>query len=460
MFELQKERAELLEKIEELFSRKRYPELRDLLLPMEAADIASLCRDLDEKVPVVFRLLPKELAAEVFVELDSDDQELLIHSFSNTELKEVLDELYLDDAADIVEEMPAGVVKRILRHCDPEMRKSINEVLKYPEDSAGSIMTTEFVDLKATMTVEDALKRIRRTGPDKETINICYVIDDRRHLIGLLTIRTLLLAEEDDVIGDIMERHLIAVQTLDDQEAVARALGKYDFLALPVVDKEERLVGIVTVDDAIDVLQEEVTEDIEKMAAILPSDKPYLKTSTLETYEARIPWLLLLMISATFTGQIIASFERALAAATILTAYIPMLMDSGGNCGSQASVTVIRGLSLGEISFSDFFRVLWKELRVAAVCGVTLAAANFAKLMLIDRMLFHNPMVTVHVAAVICGTLVCTVVCAKLVGCSLPMLAKRIGFDPAVMASPFITTIVDAISLLIYFRFASAILGL
>ena len=440
MFELQKERAELLEKIEELFSRKRYPELRDLLLPMEAADIASLCRDLDEKVPVVFRLLPKELAAEVFVELDSDDQELLIHSFSNTELKEVLDELYLDDAADIVEEMPAGVVKRILRHCDPEMRKSINEVLKY--------------------TVEDALKRIRRTGPDKETINICYVIDDRRHLIGLLTIRTLLLAEEDDVIGDIMERHLIAVQTLDDQEAVARALGKYDFLALPVVDKEERLVGIVTVDDAIDVLQEEVTEDIEKMAAILPSDKPYLKTSTLETYKARIPWLLLLMISATFTGQIIASFERALAAATILTAYIPMLMDSGGNCGSQASVTVIRGLSLGEINFSDFFRVLWKELRVAAVCGVTLAAANFAKLMLIDRMLFHNPMVTVHVAAVICGTLVCTVVCAKLVGCSLPMLAKRIGFDPAVMASPFITTIVDAISLLIYFRFASAILGL
>ena len=460
MFELQNERTELLEKIEELFGRKRYAELRDLLLPMEAADIASLCTELDEKVPVAFRLLPKELAAEVFVELDSDDQELLIHSFSNTELKEVLDELYLDDAADIVEEMPAGVVKRILRHCDPEMRKSINEVLKYPEDSAGSIMTTEFVDLKANMTVEDALKRIRRTGPDKETINICYVIDDRRHLIGLLTIRTLLLAEEDDVIGDIMERNLIAVQTLDDQEAVARALGKYDFLALPVVDKEERLVGIVTVDDAIDVLQEEVTEDIEKMAAILPSDKPYLKTSTLETYKARIPWLLLLMISATFTGQIIASFERALAAATILTAYIPMLMDSGGNCGSQASVTVIRGLSLGEINFSDFFRVLWKELRVAAVCGVTLAAANFAKLMLIDRMLFHNPMVTVHVAAVICGTLVCTVVCAKLVGCSLPMLAKRIGFDPAVMASPFITTIVDAISLLIYFRFASAILGL
>ena len=298
MFELQRERTELLEKIEELFVRKRYAELRDLLGPMEAADIASLCRDLDEKVPVVFRLLPKELAAEVFVELDSDDQELLIHSFSNAELKEVLDELYLDDAADIVEEMPAGVVKRILRYCDPEMRKSINEVLKYPEDSAGSIMTTEFVDLKANMTVEDALKRIRRTGPDKETINICYVIDERRHLIGLLTIRTLLLAEEDDVIGDIMERNLIAVQTLDDQEAVARALGKYDFLALPVVDKEDRLVGIVTIDDAIDVLQEEVTEDIEKMAAMLPGDKPYLKAGIFETWKARTPWLMLLMLSA------------------------------------------------------------------------------------------------------------------------------------------------------------------
>ncbi len=460
MFELQDGRTELLEKIEALFERKRYAELRDLLEPMEAADIAALCQDLEEKVPVVFRLLPKELAAEVFVELDSDDQKVLIHSFSNTELKEVLEELYLDDAADIVEEMPAGVVKRILRQCNPEMRKSINEILKYPEDSAGSIMTPEFVDLKANMTVEDALKHIRRTGPDKETINICYVIDERRHLIGLLTIRTLLLAAEDDVIGDIMERHLIAVRTLDDQEAVARALGKYDFLALPVVDKENRLVGIVTVDDAMDVLQEEVTEDIEKMAAILPSDKPYLKTGTLETYKARIPWLMLLMISATFTGQIIASFESALAAATILTAYIPMLMDSGGNCGSQASVTVIRGLSLGEITFSDFFRVLWKELRVAVVCGVTLAVANFAKLMLVDRLLFGNPMVTTPVAAVICGTLVCTVVCAKLVGCSLPLLAKRVGFDPAVMASPFITTIVDALSLLIYFRFASAILGL
>ena len=338
MFEMEN-RGELIEKIEDLVNRKRYTELRDLLLPLEPADIAILADDLDDEktLPLLFRLLPKEQAAEVFVELESDQQELLIRGFSNTELKEVLDELYLDDTVDIVEEMPANVVKRILKHSDPDMRKSINEILKYPEDSTGSIMTTEFVDLKETMTVEDALKRIRRTGPDKETINVCYVIDDWRHLIGVLSIRTLLLAEEDDIIGDIMERNYICVQTLDDQEETARALGKYDFLALPVVDTENRLVGIVTVDDAIDVLQEETTEDMEKMAAMLPTDKPYLRTSAFDTFKSRIPWLLLLMVSATFTGQIISSFEDALSAFTILTAYIPMLMDTGGNCGSQAS---------------------------------------------------------------------------------------------------------------------------
>ena len=460
MFELENERTELLKKIEDDLERKQYAHLRDLLLPLEAADIAALCEEMDDKVPLMFRLLPKELAAEVFVELDSDEQEILIRSFSNTELKEVLDELYLDDTVDIVEEMPAIVVKRILQHSDPDTRKSINEILKYPDDSAGSIMTTEFVDLKETMTVEDALKRIRRTGPDKETINICYVIDDGRHLLGLLSIRTLLLSEEDDVIHDIMQTNIISVQTLDDQEAVARSLSKYGFLALPVVDQENRLVGIITVDDAMDVLQEEVTEDIEKMAAMLPSDKPYLKTGIFETFMARIPWLLLLMISATFTGQIISTFENALAAATILTAYIPMLMDTGGNCGSQASVSVIRGISLNEIEFSDLLQVIWKEIRVAVICGVALSAANFVKLMLVDRLLFHNQLVTIPVAAVICSTMVCTVLCAKLVGCTLPLLAKIIGFDPAVMASPFITTIVDAISLLIYFQFASAILGL
>lgn len=455
------ERTELLEKIEDYVARKRYADLRDLLLPLEAADIAQLFADLEEKaLPLAFRLLPKEQAAEVFVELDSDQQELLIQGFSNTELKEVLDELYLDDTVDIVEEMPAGVVKRILRHSDPEMRKSINEILKYPEDSAGSIMTTEFVDLKATMTVEDALKRIRRTGPDKETINICYVTDDRRHLTGLLSIRTLLLADEDDVIGDIMETNIISVQTLDDQESTARALSKYDFLALPVVDTENRLVGIVTVDDAMDVLQEEVTEDIELMAAMLPSDKPYLKTGTWETFKARTPWLLILMLSATFTGIILTHFESSLSACAILTAFIPMLSGTGGNSGTQASTAVIRALSLGEVRFSDLLRVVWKEFRVALCCGICLAAANFVKMMIVDRYLMNNPEVTVPVAAVVCCTLVGTVLCAKLVGCSLPLLAEKAGFDPAVMASPFISTIVDSISLLIYFQFATALLGI
>ena len=459
MFELEEDRDALVEKIEDLLSRKQYAPLRDLLLPLEAADIAALCGELGERVPLVFRLLPKELAAEVFVELDSDQQELLIQSFSNTELKEVLDELYLDDTVDIVEEMPANVVKRILRHSDPEMRKSINEILKYPDDSTGSIMTTEFVDLKETMTVEDALKRIRRTGPDKETINICYVIDEQRHLIGVLSIRTLLLAEEDDIIGDIMERNFICVQTLDDQESTARALSKYDFLALPVVDTETRLVGIVTVDDAMDVLQEEVTEDIEKMAAILPSDKPYLKTGVWETWKARTPWLLVLMLSATFTGIILTHFESALMSCAILTSFVPMLSGTGGNSGTQASTAVIRALSLGEVHFSDVLRVLWKEFRVALSCGICLAAANFVKMLLVDRWLLQNPAVTPMVALVVCITLVGTVLCAKLVGCSLPLLAEKIGFDPAVMASPFISTIVDSISLLIYFQVASLILG-
>ena len=372
----------------------------------------------------------------------------------------MLDELYLDDTVDIVEEMPANVVKRILKHSDPEMRKSINEILKYPEDSAGSIMTTEFVDLKETMTVEDALKRIRRTGPDKETINICYVIDEGRHLIGLLSIRTLLLAEEDDIIGDIMERNFICVQTLDDQESTARALSKYDFLALPVVDTENRLVGIVTVDDAMDVLQEEVTEDIEKMAAILPSDKPYLKTGVLETWKARTPWLLVLMLSATFTGIILTHFEGALMSCAILTSFVPMLSGTGGNSGTQASTAVIRALSLGEVRFSDLIRVIWKEFRVSLCCGICLACANFLKMLVVDRWLLHNPAVTPLVALVVCCTLVGTVICAKLVGCSLPILAEKIGFDPAVMASPFISTIVDSISLLIYFQIASAILGI
>lgn len=459
MFEYENERVELVKKIEDLVTRKRYTELRGLLDTLEAADIALLLEDLGEELmPLVFRLLPKEPAAEVFVELEADEQELLIRGFSNTELREVLDELYLDDAVDLVEEMPANVVKRILKHADPETRKGINDILKYPEDSAGSIMTTEFVDLKQDMTVADAFKRIRETGPDKETINIGYVIDEWRHLIGLVSIRTLLLTKEDAVIGDIMEKNIISVKTLDDQEFVASSLSKYDFLALPVVDTENRLVGIVTVDDAIDVLQDEATEDIEKMAAIVPTDKPYLKTSAFEMFKARIPWLLLLMISATFTGQIISRFENALAAVTILTAYIPMLMDTGGNAGSQSAVTVIRGISLNEIEFRDTFKVLWKEIEISVMCGIVLAAANFAKLMLVDRMLFHNAAVTPMVAAVVCCTLIVTVFTSKLVGAALPLLAEKVGWDPAVMASPLITTIVDAVSLIIYFSFATHLL--
>ena len=455
MFEQEEQRDELLEKIEDLISRKRYAELRDLLLPLEAQDIAGLFMELDDKVPMVFRLLPKEQAAEVFVELDSEEQEVLIQSFSNTELKEVLDELYLDDAVDIVEEMPANVVKRILRHADPDVRKSINEILKYPDDCAGSIMTTEYVDLKATMTVEDALKRIRRTGPDKETINICYVIDEGRHLLGYLSIRTILLSEEDDVVGDIMDTHVISANTLDDQEDVAQTLNKYDFLALPIVDTENRLVGIVTVDDAMDVIEEETTEDFEKMAAMLPSDKPYLKSGIFATWRARLPWLMILMLSATFTGMILNHYESALAACLVLNSYIPMLSGTGGNSGTQASVAVIRALSLGEVDFSDIFQVLWKELRVSLLCGVCLAGANFVKMQLVDRLLLGNAAVTPMVCLVVCLTILFVVVFAKCVGCSLPILAEKIGLDPAVMASPFISTIVDATSLLIYFRFAS-----
>ena len=460
MFEFEEERSELLEKIEDLIERKRYAELRDLLLPMEPADVASLAGDVAEKLPLLFRLLPKSQAAEVFVELESDEQELLITGFSNAELKEVLDELYLDDAVDIVEEMPANVVKRILQHSDPEMRKSINEILKYPEDSAGSIMTTEFVDLKENLTVEDALKHIRRTAQDKETINVCYVTDRARHLLGWVSIRDLILSEEDDLIGDIMERNFIAVQTLDDQESTAQALSKYDFLALPVVDTEGRLVGIVTIDDAIDVIEEETTEDFEKMAAMLPSDKPYLKTGVFETWKSRTPWLMILMLSATFTGMILTHFENALVACAILTSYVPMLSGTGGNSGTQASTAIIRALSLDEVRFSDLFRVVWKEARVALACGLALAAANFVKMMVVDRWLLANPAVTPLVAAVVCCTLVFTVLCAKLVGCALPILAEKIGFDPAVMASPFISTIVDSISLLSYFQFAKLILGI
>lgn len=437
-----------------LMDGKKYTALRDILVTMNSADVAAIFDEMEEeKLPILFRLLPKELAAETFVDMDPDAQQLLIRGFSDNELKEVIDELYVDDAVDIVEEMPANVVKRILRQADPEMRKMINEILKYPEDSAGSIMTTEYVDLLPQMTAEEAIKRIRRTGVDKETIYTCYVTDKNRKLIGTVSIRTLLLADENDIVEDIMETNVISVSTLEDQETVAQMFSKYSFVAMPVVDQEDRLVGIVTVDDAIDVLQEETTEDFEKMAAITPTDKPYFKTGVVETWKKRITWLLILMISATFTGTIIKKFEGVLAVQAALTAFIPMLMNTGGNSGSQASVTIIRGIALNEIEFSDLPAVIWKESRVAVLCGITLAACNFIKVLLVDR-------VSVAVASVVCLTLVGNVFVAKMVGCMLPMMAKKLGLDPTVMASPILSTIVDAISLLIYFQIATLLLGL
>ena len=438
-----------------LADEKKYAALRDILSTMNAADIAALFEeDIPENVlPRLFRLLPKELAADTFVEMSPETQELLIKGFSDSELKEVVDELYVDDAVDIVEEMPANVVKRILRQADPEKRRMINDILKYPEDSTGSIMTTEFVELRPYMTVQDAILHIRRGGLKKETINTCYVCQKDRKLIGMVTIQDLILGENEQKLEELMETNVISVGTLEDQEAVVQLFGKYDFLAMPVVDGEGRLVGIVTVDDVLDVMEEETTEDIEKMAAIVPADKPYLKQTIFELWKSRIPWLLFLMLSATFTGMIIMGFEDALAQYVVLTAYVPMLMDTGGNSGSQASATVIRGIAVGDVEFSDFFSVIWKEIRVAVLCGVTLSVCNFIKLMLFDRL-------EMLVALVVCLTLLMTVFIAKTVGCTLPMLAKRLGFDPAVMASPFITTIVDAISLLVYFRFATIFLGL
>ena len=446
------EELTIQERALELLKNKQFVMLKELLNTMNPADIAQFLSELSgDELIIAFRITPKDLAADTFVEMEPEQQQQLIHSFTDKELKEVVDELYLDDAVDIVEEMPANVVKRILRAADNDMRKMINTLLKYPDDSAGSIMTIEFVSLRKSMTVDAAIKHIRKTGVDKETIYTCYVTDDNSKLIGLVSVKALLLADENDIIGDIMESNPICVSTLEDKEVVANDFDKYNFIALPVVDEEQRLVGIVTFDDAIDVLQDEVTEDIEKMAAILPTDKPYMRTGIFETYKKRIPWLLLLMVSATFTGMIINSFENALQVYVVLTAFIPMLMDTGGNSGSQASVTIIRGLSLGEIEYRDTLKVMWKEMRVALLCGVTLAAANFVKCLVVDR-------IAVPVALVISLTLIATVFFAKIVGSLLPIAAKKIGFDPAVMASPFITTIVDALSLMIYFNIATVLL--
>ena len=455
------DKIDVYNKIFELIENKKFLELKQILSDMQPADIAEIFDDANTKdIPVIFRVLPKELAAEVFVNLESDMQQLLIDAFSDKELREVIDELFMDDTVDIIEEMPATVAKRILKHTDSDTRRMINQLLDYPEDSAGSIMTTEYIDLKKDMTVNEAFDRIRKIGIDTETIYSCYVISSRRKLIGTVSLRDLLLNDKDCVLSDLMDENVIAANTLDDKEDVALMFDKYDILALPVVDKENRLVGIITVDDVIDVIQEEATEDIEKMAAILPSDHSYFRTNVFETFKARIPWLLLLMISATFTGSIISGFENKIAIFPALVAFIPMLMDTGGNSGGQASVTIIRSMSMGDIEFKDIFKVIWKEVRVAFLCAVTLASVNAVKLFLIDNLLLNKLDVgqATREIVVVCVTLFFSVIVAKLIGCILPILAKKIGFDPAVMASPLITTIVDAVSLLIYFGIASLIL--
>ena len=443
-----------LEVLKDYLNKKQYVKMREWMAELNVADIAAMIEELEEEQKLkVFRILPKDMAADIFSYLPIEIEHYIITSLSDKEAGTIIDNLMSDDAADLLEEMPANVVKKLLANASQETRRDINHLLRYPEDSAGSIMTVEFVDLKEGQTVAQAIERIRKLGVDSETIYICYVLDNPSNLKGTVALRYLLLTDPHEKIGDIMHENVISLHTLMDQEEVARQFQKYDFTAMPVVDNEERLVGIITVDDVVDILQEEATEDMEKMAAIVPSDKPYMRTSVLEIWKKRIPWLLLLMISATFTGKIIASFEEALSVYVVLTTFIPMLMDTGGNAGGQASVTVIRGLSLNEIEFSDTLKVLWKEIRVSVLCGVTLAAANFVKLMLIDR-------VGLTVAAVVCLTLVAAVFIAKIVGSMLPLAAKKIGFDPAVMASPFITTIVDALSLLIYFQIATMLLGI
>lgn len=442
-----------------LLSGKKYSTLKDILVTMNPADIAAVFEDIEQaNIPLLFRLLPKELAAETFAEMRPDLQELLIKGFSDYELREVLEELYVDDAADLVEDMPANVVKRILAQADPQMRKEINEILRYPENSAGSIMTTEYVSLRPNMTVGEAITRLRRTGVDKETIYTCYVTDNRK-LIGFVTLKDILMTQDDDVlINDLMDENVIFVHTTDDREDVSQILQKYDFIAIPVVDNEDRMVGIITFDDVLDVFEEEATEDIEKGAAILPSEKSYMLSSTWDIFKQRIPWLMLLMVSATFTGIIITSFEKALAAQVVLTAFIPMLTGTGGNCGSQSTVTVVRALSLGEIEFKDLPKVIWKEIRAAVLCGLALSLVCFAKLMLLDKLVLGNSAITFSVAFVVSMAMFVTTLVAKIIGGMLPMVLEKLGFDPAVMSSPFISTIVDALSLLVYFGIAATVL--
>ncbi len=434
--------------VERLLKGKKYSSLRDVLSTMNEADIAAMFSEVpQDSVPLLFRLLPKDLAADTFALMDSDYQELLIKGFSDNELKEVFDELYVDDAADIVEEMPANVVKRILKNTDPQMRQMINEILKYPEDSAGSLMTTDYISLRPKMTVSDAIKRIRRTINEAETIYTCYVTDDNRKLLGYMSVKNLLLAQEEERIEDIMDKTIICVNTLADKEDVAKDMNKYDFVTMPVVDDERRLVGIVTFDDAIDVMQDEATEDIERMAAISPTEESYFKTSDFRHAKNRILWLLILMLSAAITGSILTKYEEACSAIPILVSFIPMLMSTGGNCGSQSSTMIIRGMSVDEIRLRDFFKVVFTELRISLIISVVLAFVNGARIWIMEGDL--------KIAAVVSLSIIGIVILSQFIGCTLPMLAKRCKLDPAVMAAPLITTIVDAASIMIYFAIAT-----
>ena len=444
----------MIENVEQLLEEKRYREAKQELNQLNSSDIAEILEDIDSaEVIKIFKLMNKDKAADVFAYLPVDQESEIISLLSDKEAVYLLDEMHADDAADLIEEMPANVVRRLLQKCTKETRTDLNKLLNYPENSAGSIMTVEYAELKENLTIKQAIDILKKEIEDYETINTCYVVDVTRKLIGYIHLKHIICAEEDELVSDIVQKDVISCKTTEDQEEIARMFQKYDLTAMPVVDSENRLVGIITIDDIVDVLQEENTEDIEKMAAITPTHKSYLKVGIFETWKARIPWLLLLMVSATFTGKIIQSFEGALATCAILTAFIPMIMDTGGNAGGQASVTIIRGLSLCDIEFSDILRIIWKEIRVAILCGITLAAANFLKLLFIDR-------VTMSVAIVVNLTLICTICIAKLIGSTLPLLAKKVGFDPAVMASPFITTLVDACSLLIYFQIATHLLNI
>jgi len=447
------------EDVIQLIENDRYVDARKILINMNEVDIGLLFDEIPEdKMLRVFRMLPKNLAAETFSYMRSEQQQFIVESITEREIVSIVDEMFMDDAVDFLEEMPANVVKKVLKVTDPETRKTINQLLRYPEDSAGSIMTTEFVDLKKEMTVRDAIRHIRATGVDKETINTCYVIDEKRHLEGTISIRKLILSQSDEIISDIMSEDTKYVYTHDDQETSANYIKKYDLLSLPVVDAENRLVGIITIDDIVDVIEQETTEDMEMMAGMTPSDKPYTEEGITETFKKRIIWLLLLMLTATFTAGILSSFEASLAVYPALVAFIPMLMGTGGNAGGQSSVAVIRSLALDEIGFSDILKIAWKEARVAVACGVVMAIVCFLKVILIDRLFTDG--IDIIVALVVSAAIFCTVVLAKIVGCTMPMLAKKVGLDPAVMASPFITTIVDALSLLIYFAIVSMVLPL